>query len=53
MASDGWRWWVVALLPRFAAWWLFNAEWIPLGRWAPYVLGQALGKRGRLVKKGK
>jgi hypothetical protein len=40
----GWRGWVVALLPRRAARWLWRLD-IPLGHWAPYVLGQSLGGR--------
>lgn len=45
------RWWVIALLPRCVATWLWKAEWIPLGKWAPYVLGQSLGQKGRRIEK--
>lgn len=47
---DGWRWWVVALLPRFVAQWLWmNARWARSSSWAPFFLGQALGVQGRQV----
>jgi hypothetical protein len=47
--GDGWRWWVVAILPRRVAAWLWRLD-IPLGSWAPYVLGQSLGARGHRVE---
>lgn len=43
-APDSIRWWVVALLPRRVALWLVDA--VPLGSWAPYVWGQAMGVKG-------
>jgi hypothetical protein len=47
--SDAWRWWVVALLPKPVAKWLWSTEWIKLGSWAPYVLGQSIGRQGKRV----
>lgn len=47
--GDALRWWLVAVLPRPVARWIWCAsEWtgIPLGRAAPYVFGQMLGVRG-------
>ncbi len=43
-APDSIRWWVVAMLPRRVALWLVDA--VPLGSWAPYVWGQAMGVKG-------
>ena len=40
------RWWLVAFLPRPIARWLWCCEWISLGSWAPYVLGQSIGRIG-------
>jgi hypothetical protein len=48
--ADDWRWWLIALLPRFAARWIWLNEWIPLGSWTPYVLGQSMGVRGQRVE---
>lgn len=42
--SDGWRWWAVAILPRWFARWLFRN--VDLGSWAPYVAGHALNASG-------
>lgn len=47
---DWGRWWLVALLPKRVASWLWCEERIPLGSWGPYVLGQSLGVRGRRVE---
>ena len=47
--SDRWRWWAVALLPKFVARSLWVSYWVPLGSWGPYILGQALGQRGTAV----
>ncbi len=30
--------------------WLWEAEWIPLGRLAPHVLGFYLGSKGQRIK---
>jgi hypothetical protein len=52
---SGWRWWVVALLPRRVAWGLWRLSersGLSLGSWAPYVLGQALGSRGQRKEEG-
>ncbi len=46
--TDWWRWWVVALLPRRVASWIWDLD-IPLGSWAPYVFGQAIGSKGKRV----
>lgn len=50
---ESFRWWVVAILPKSVATWLWNNEWIPLGGWAPYVLGQSLGRRGKPIASGR
>lgn len=34
-------------------WWIFNQEWIPLGRLAPYVLGWALRRKPHKMKQTK
>jgi len=44
--ADWLRFWVVHLLPSFAAAWLWDfAESIgwPLGKWAPHVFGRMMG----------
>jgi hypothetical protein len=49
-------WWVVCVVPRFAARWLvFGAgRRIPLPpSWVPYLFGRALGLDGALMAKSK
>lgn len=45
---EGAKWCVVALLPQRVALWLIDA--VPLGSWAPYVFGQAMGTKGVKVE---
>ena len=45
------RWLLVALIPKPIAEWLWCSEKIPLGSWAPYILGQSIGCRGQRVQK--
>jgi len=45
------RWWREQVGKPF--WYfLWTAEWIPLGRFAPNVLGKLLGSKGHRVKEG-
>lgn len=44
---------LVGFLPKAFAGWLWEQEWLPLGSWAPHVLGRAMGgnvKWGRVDK---
>lgn len=41
--TDAIRSWLVCLLPRWFCRWLWAAEWISLGRWAPHILGRTFG----------
>lgn len=46
-----WRWWVVALLPRFVAKWLWILfPWVRRTSWAPHIMGQATGVRGHCIR---
>lgn len=40
--GDTVRSWLVCLVPRRVCMWLWEAE-MPMGRWAPHVLGRILG----------
>lgn len=44
--------WLVCLLPKFLASWLWRNEWIPLGSWGPHVLGRSIGRDGHRVDNG-
>lgn len=44
--GDTVRSWLVCYLPRFVCRWLWNAD-LPLGAWAPHVLGRVLGSDAR------
>lgn len=47
--GDTIRGWIVCLIPRFVCLWLWTEE-IPLGAWAPHILGRVLGRDPRRVK---
>ena len=47
--TDTIRSWLVCLLPRFVCRWLWREERIPLGHWAPHILGRYLGVEGQRV----
>ena len=42
------RSWLICLVPRFVCSWLWNLD-VPLGYWAPHVLGRVLGVAGQRV----
>jgi hypothetical protein len=41
--GDTVRIWLVCLLPRAVCRWLWALD-VPLGRWAPHILGRCLGR---------
>ena len=46
---DTLRSWLVCLLPRFFCVWLWHRD-LPLGAWAPHILGRVLGSDAQRVK---
>lgn len=53
--TDSTRWAIITWTPRWlcALWW--RTEWVPMGKWCPFVLGRILGSEPRKVNpfKGK
>jgi len=47
---DATRSWLVHLLPKCACAALWRAD-IPLGHWAPHVLGRVLGTNAKRIKR--
>lgn len=48
--GDQVRNWLIYLMPRSVCRWLWAHENIPLGGWAPFVLGRVLGSVPRRHK---
>jgi hypothetical protein len=48
--SDTVRSWLVCMLPRCFCVWLWAQEYMPLGSWAPHILGRVLGSDAKRVK---
>jgi len=47
--SDTVRSWLVCLLPRCFCVWLWHQD-LPLGAWAPHILGRVLGSDAQRVQ---
>jgi len=42
------RSWLVCLVPRFVWRWVWSLD-VPLGKWAPFVLGRVIGSNCKRV----
>lgn len=49
LARDRVQSWLVCLLPRAFCAWIWEQD-VPLGSWAPHVLGRVLGSDARRAK---